>query len=118
MLNNKCERLLGLAARARGVVCGEGAVSDSIRNGRARLVIISSDASQNTKKKLCDKCGYYGVSIAELGDRYTLGACVGRSFAVSAAVTNAELAKAIEKQYQIECEKKETALPENGEPQN
>lgn len=93
MSDVRTKRLLGLAARSGGICCGEGAVLDGIRCGKARLVIIASDASDNTKKKFYDKCAYYGVRAAELFDRFELGRCVGREFAVSLAVTNAELAK-------------------------
>ena len=54
--------LLGLAARARKVISGEGVLT-SIQNGSAKLVLIASDASENTKKKYVDKCTYYNVEF-------------------------------------------------------
>lgn len=100
MQRDKVQRLLGLAARAGGVAFGEGAAEDSVRSKRARLAVVAADASDNTKKRLGDKCAFYGVRLIELGDRYELGGCMGKDFAVAAAVTNADLAKEILKQYE------------------
>lgn len=61
-MNNKAMGLLGLAARARKVISGEGVLT-SIQNGSAKLVLIASDASENTKKKYVDKCTYYNVEF-------------------------------------------------------
>ena len=33
----------------------------SIRDGSAKLIIIARDASDNTKKKITDKCKYYDI---------------------------------------------------------
>ncbi len=43
--------LLGLANRARKVVSGEDLVIKEIRNARAKLVLLTEDASSNTAKK-------------------------------------------------------------------
>lgn len=42
--------LLGLAMRARKLVTGEELVINEVRRGKVRLVILSEDASLNTKK--------------------------------------------------------------------
>lgn len=52
---------LGLAYRARKLTYGTTNVIKSIQNGSAKLVIIASDASGNTKKKITDKCKYYDI---------------------------------------------------------
>lgn len=43
--------LLGLAARARKIVTGEEQVIKEVRGQNAKLVILSTDASKNTRKK-------------------------------------------------------------------
>lgn len=40
---------------------GVDTVLGEIRAGRARLVLVASDASERTKKQLRDKCTYYNV---------------------------------------------------------
>ena len=52
MKSDKFFRMLGLAARAGDIASGEGAVKDSIRNHSAYLVVVSDDASENTKKTI------------------------------------------------------------------
>ncbi len=92
MLNDKFYRMLGLATRAGKVVCGEGAVHDSIRCGKAKLIIISSDASENTAKKFRNSGEYYGVPCITAEDRFVLGKAVGREFAVVMSVCDKNFA--------------------------
>ncbi len=93
MENKKFYSMLGLSKRAGAIVFGEGAVKDSIRKNLAKLVVVASDASANTKKKFSDSCTFYSVPYAETGDRYTLGNATGNTFAVVLAVTNQGLAE-------------------------
>ena len=52
---------LGLAFRAQKLKYGTTNVIKSIQTQVALLVIIAEDASDNTKKKIIDKCTYYNV---------------------------------------------------------
>ncbi len=91
--NEKFFRMLGLAARMRGLAFGEGAVKDAIKAGKAYLVIVASDASENTKKKFRNSCGFYSAKLVEYSDKITLGRYTGREFAVVLAVMNQGIAK-------------------------
>ena len=55
--------LLGLAARARRLVCGTDQCRDEIRRGKLPLVIVAANASENTKKRISDACRYYGCTM-------------------------------------------------------
>ena len=55
--------LLGFAARARKIVCGTDLCRDEIRRGRLPLVMVASDASANTKKRITDACKYYDTDL-------------------------------------------------------
>ena len=55
--------LLGLANRARKIISGEEFVVKEIRSGKAKLVLLSADASANTTKKITDKCTFYQVPL-------------------------------------------------------
>lgn len=91
-----------MAQRAGKLVMGEEGVIKAIRNGEAYAVIIVRDASENTRKKISDKCASYGVPLLEILDRYELGACTGKDVRVSAAVTDEGFARMIQesaKQY-------------------
>ena len=93
---------LGLGARGRNVVSGEFAVEKAVRGGKAYLVLIAEDASDNTLKQFTNLCAHYGVSLARFGTREVLGRTLGRDFRASAAVTEEHLAETIRK-YLREC---------------
>lgn len=86
-------QLLGLAARARKVISGEELVVKEIRSGNAKLVLLASDASNNTSKKITDKCQYYNVEFHVFGDRYDLGHATGKEARVALAITDSGFAK-------------------------
>ena len=64
MTNPALLQLLGLAARARKTISGEELVIKEIRNGKAKLVFLASDASANTTKKIQDKCTLITLRLA------------------------------------------------------
>jgi len=78
--------LLGLANRARKLISGEELVIKEIRSNRAQLVILSMDASENTRKKIEDKCRYYKVPIKYVANRYDLGQSIGKEARVVIAI--------------------------------
>ncbi|WP_027414644.1 YlxQ family RNA-binding protein [Aneurinibacillus terranovensis] len=92
---NKVEQMLGLAMRARKVLTGEETIVKAVRQGEVRLVILSNDASGNTRKKIMDKCTYYHVPCVLYGDRVTLGSALGKEQRVAVGVTDAGFAKKI-----------------------
>lgn len=53
--------MLGLCRRAGEIIIGTDLVTKSLPSKRVKLVIYTSDASQNTEKKITDKCKFYGV---------------------------------------------------------
>jgi len=63
---NKIEGLIGLARKAGKLIVGTDSVIDQIRKNKVSLVLILNDASENTKKKLHDKCAFYGVECKEI----------------------------------------------------
>ena len=70
--------MLGLAMKAGKVVSGEFAVDKSIKEGSAFLVIIASDASDNTRKKFSNSCELGSGGFGLWGDG-RCGCRLGRS---------------------------------------
>ena len=95
MTNQAVLQMLGLAARARKIISGEELVVNEVRHGKAKLVLLASDASANTSKKLTDKCTYYNVELHVFGDRYDLGHATGKEARVALAITDSGFAKKI-----------------------
>jgi len=86
---------LGLAMRAGKLASGEEPVLKAIRSGEAKLVILAQDASDNTEKKLTDKCESYQVPLVIGFTRYELGGAVGKPERVMFAVTDQGFAQMI-----------------------
>ena len=94
MQRNKVLSYLGLATRAGRVVSGEFCVEKSVRQRRARLVLVSEDASENSRKNFRNLCTYYKVPLYISGSREELGAACGKEARVSAAIEDEGLAMA------------------------
>lgn len=88
-------QLLGLAQRAGGVASGEFMTETTVKEGKSHLVIVASDASDNTKKQFRDMCTYYKVPYREYADKELLGHSIGKEFRASCSVTNENLANEI-----------------------
>ena len=83
---NKTMGLIGLATKAGKTAGGEFLTEREVKSGRAALVIVAEDASENTKKKFQNMCEYYKVPIRFYGDKDTLGHAMGKQFRASLAV--------------------------------
>ncbi len=85
---------LGLCRRAGKMICGVPLICTELRkSSQVQAVLGASDASDNTKKKLNDKCKFYGVTLIWLP--YTaeeLAAAVGKDAPIGAvAITDEKL---------------------------
>lgn len=99
MNNKKIIGTLGISAKAGKVSSGEFATEQAVKKGKAYLVLVAGDASENTRKKFFNICEYYQVPFFVFSDRASLGNAVGKEFRASLAVTDVNLAKLIEKQF-------------------
>lgn len=63
MSQNKALSMIGLATKAGKVASGEFCTEKEVKSGRAYLVIVADDASDNTKKKFQNMCDFYQVPI-------------------------------------------------------
>ncbi|WP_131847887.1 YlxQ family RNA-binding protein [Baia soyae] len=87
---------LGLAMRAGKVVSGEDLVLREVRSKKARLVILSQDAAQNSEKKITDKCSTYQVPLLRFGTRQELGLAIGKPERVVIAITDPGFARMLQ----------------------
>lgn len=93
--HKKIYSLLGLAARGRNLVSGEFSAENAVKAGKATLVIVGEDASDNTKKLFQNKCEFYQVPCYLFGTKETLGRAIGKEMRASIAVTDQGLADSI-----------------------
>lgn len=94
-MDRKTLSLLGMAMRSRNLVSGEFMTEKAVKQGNAFLVIVSGEASDNTKKMFSNMCSYYKVPMYIGGTMEELGRCIGKEFRASVAVTDEGLAKSI-----------------------
>ena len=93
MNGQKWISLVGLANRAGKIISGEELSVKEIRNGKAKLVLLSADASANTTKKITDKCKSYQVPVKIVGNREILGHAIGKDARVVISILDSGFAK-------------------------
>lgn len=89
---------IGLAAKAGFLASGEFMSEKAVKEGKAKLVIVAEDASDNTKKMFTNMCTYYKVPIYFFGEKTKLGHAIGKEFRASLALLDKGLADMVEKQ--------------------
>lgn len=94
---DKVLSLIGLAQRAGKVASGEFSTEKAVKNGKASIVIVADDSSDNTKKMFTNMCTYYNVPCYFYSDKVTLGRAIGKEFRASLAVLDDGFKKTIEK---------------------
>ena len=89
--------MIGIAAKAGSVASGEFSTEKAVKTGHAYLVIVSEEASANTNKMFTNMTDFYEVPMCVFGTKEELGRCIGKEFRASMAITDENLANAIEK---------------------
>lgn len=92
--------LISIAKKAGKIAAGEFQTENAVKSGKASLVIISSEASDNTKKKFLNMCSFYEVPAYLYGGKVELGAAIGCEFRASLAVMDEGLSKSIQKKLE------------------
>jgi ribosomal protein L7Ae-like RNA K-turn-binding protein len=99
-VTDKVLSMLGMSARARKIVSGEFSTEKAVKEGKAKLVIVAEDASDNTKKLFRNKCEFYEVPCFVYSTKEQLGHSIGNEMRASVAVTQEGLASEIIKRLQ------------------
>ena len=96
-VKDKVLSMLGLATRSRNVVSGGFATEQAVKSGKAYLVIIAEDASDNTRKKYSNMCEFYEVPYVYYSTKEVLGHAMGKEERTTLAVTDEGFADSIQK---------------------
>lgn len=78
--------LLSMSQRARLIVSGAFAVETSFQEHKAVFLLIASDATEESKEKFLALANKYKIPHAEILDKETLGACLGKEYRAVAAL--------------------------------
>ena len=99
-MQDKTLRALGLCAKARRLIFGTPMVCEALKAQRETIYLVLSpcDNSENTAKRLSDRCSFYGVRLVVLNtDGETLARAVGKHAHVAAlAITDENLYRLVE----------------------
>jgi len=101
-MNKDVLGFLGLAFRARALITGTELVLGSIRGQKVHFVLIASDVSAGTFKKVTDKCHTYGVQYLQVTSDVDLGKAIGKDSRKIIGITDAKFAKTLKKKLGIE----------------
>ena len=99
-MNQKILNMIGLAMRAGKIQSGEFSTERAVRQKKAFLVIVASDASDNTKKMFGNMCGHYRVPCHIFATKEQLGHAIGRQYRASLACTEEHFAAELIRQLE------------------
>ena len=100
MKTDKILSLLGLAKKAGKLKSGEFCVETELKKGRAFLVIVAKDASDNTRKKYNDMCSFRHVPIYFYSTKDDLGHHIGAEHRSGVVILDEGFAKALIKELE------------------
>ena len=101
-MQNKIFSLIGIATKAGKTVSGEFSVERAVKDGKAVVVVVAEEASDNTKKMFTNMCNFYDVPLYIYGTKDELGKAMGKQMRASMAITDEGLGRALEKQIKSE----------------
>ena len=87
--------MISIAAKGRNLLSGEFAVEKAVKCGKAYLVVVAEDASDNTKKQFRNMCEFYEVPMVVYGNKDTLGHFIGTQMRANIAITDEGIANSI-----------------------
>lgn len=73
----------------------------AVKEGKAWLVLVAEDASDNTKKSFTNMCEFYECDLIFYGKKENLGHAIGKEFRASVAITDENLAQAVKKKITL-----------------
>lgn len=104
-MKSKLESYLGFARKSGNLIFGAGTCEISMDKGKVKLLIITEDTAENTRKKLIPKAERLGIPYIIYGLSDEISRITGTSGRTIFAITDKNFANVITEQ--IESEKKE-----------
>jgi len=107
-MKDKIFTMLGFAQKSGNLVTGENTVEIYLKKGKVSLLIISEDASENTKKKFTNMCNSLGIQCVIFGTREELSISIGKFNRPVLGIVNKKFSRRI-KELIDEINEKETS---------
>ncbi|CDF57951.1 L7Ae/L30e/S12e/Gadd45 family ribosomal protein [Thermobrachium celere] len=93
-MDSKLYNFLGLIQKSGNLTSGDDGVEIDIKKGKCKLLIISEDASENTRKKFQNMANNYGVPYVIFGTKDDIGHFIGKSMRSVLSIKDKNLADA------------------------
>lgn len=94
---DKIANLLGLAFRARKIVCGDFAAEKYLKNRGVPMLFLASDGGADNTAKYRRLAERKGIPVIDIFSKEELGSAVGKTQNVVVLLTDAGFAEAINK---------------------
>ena len=101
-MNKRSLNYLGIAKRSGNLICGTDMVVKSLPSKTIKIILLASDASENTKDKIIKKAFYYQIQVCEIFDSYELSKAIGKDHVMVMAITDEGLKNAFLKEVERE----------------
>ncbi len=95
MLTNKVYGLLGICAKAGGIVSGTDATIEMVEKNKAKVVIVAQDCSDKTIKNMKYICDKNNVPIYIFGNIENISKSIGKNNRGIIGIKNESLAREI-----------------------
>ena len=95
MTNNKILGMLGISAKAGKVVSGTDSCIDAMSKNKVKLLIVSEEASDKTKKNFKYYSDKYSVTMVVLGEIEELSKSIGKKNKAIIGICDTNLSKSI-----------------------
>lgn len=92
-MSNKLYSYIGLIQKSGNLISGNDAVEIDIKKKKCKLLIISDDASENTKKKFDNLAKLYNINYVKYGNKEDFGRAIGKSSRSVLSIKNENFAK-------------------------
>lgn len=94
-MKSKLMTMLGFAKKSGKLSSGEGITLENIKKNKALVVVLASDASDNTAKRIKDKAKYRDILVTEMLSRKEIGQATGVGERVVVSITDQDFANSI-----------------------
>ncbi|SNX55475.1 ribosomal L7Ae/L30e/S12e/Gadd45 family protein [Thermoanaerobacterium sp. RBIITD] len=94
-MNNKLYSMLGICRKSGNLFIGSFRVEKSINDSKSYLVIISCDASNNTKEKFINLCKTKNVPYLLIGNKELIGKSIGKNDVAVVSIADVHLSNKI-----------------------
>ncbi len=92
---------LGLAQKAGKLASGDTAVQTAVKSGKAVIILLASDAAENSKRSITNLAKSNEVPLYECVSRREMGSAIGKAERTAIAVLDRGFAGMIKRQIVV-----------------